>query len=328
MIGQETAKRSLSGALESDRVAQAYLFHGPEGVGKSRMAQVLMRRLVCRAPNRDGACGTCPDCRMFEAGTHPDVHRLQSPDDKSFGIDEVRRLQGVLSYTPYGRTHVSCVAPADRLTIQAANAFLKTLEEPPGKAVFILVSAYPERIPPTVLSRCVRIPFRRLSREEIIGSLERMGYMGPQIRTAAALAEGSLAKAVELVSGAWNPLVRDEMISLAGRARSLRTVDIADLGQEMGSRAVLEECLRTLVAWYRDLLMWLETAEEAVIVNADRLSEVRTAAEGYSARELVQIITKVENALQKLGANGNPRLIIEVLLLNLATLRSASFGAG
>jgi len=308
----------LSGALESNRVAQAYLFYGPEGVGKSKMAEVLMRRLVCRAPELDEPCGACPDCRMFEAGTHPDVHRVGNPDDKSLGIDAVRRLQGVLSYTPYGRTHVTYVAPADRLTLQAANAFLKTLEEPPGRAVFILVSAYPERIPPTVLSRCVRIPFRHLSSEEIIGSLGTMGYMGPEVRTAAAFAEGNLAKAVELVSGAWSPQVRDEVISLAKRARSLGTVEVAALAQEMASRAVLEERLRMLAAWYRDLLMWLETADEVLVVNADRLSEIRSAAQGYSARELVQIITRIENALQRLEGNGNPRLIAEVLLLGLA----------
>ncbi len=290
------------------------------------MTEALIGLLVCSRPRTDGGCGSCPDCRMTAAGSHPDVLRLEGTGQR-FGIDQVRRIQAALAYRPRGDRHIFVVDPADQLTTEAANALLKTLEEPQGKAVFFLLSPCPERIPLTVRSRCIRVPFRRLSRDEIRRGLETMGYMGPEAEVAAALAEGSLGCALEIVRGKQHLLVRDEMIDLAQRAPAMRPAEITVIARKIGTRDALEERLRTLLVWYRDVLLWRETGETGLLVNADRLDEIRGAGTRYSAGELAGIIRSIDEAIKMLAANGNPRLIVEVLLLALSG-RKCSGGRG
>lgn len=262
---------------------------------------------------------------MAAAGSHPDVLRLEGADQR-FGIDEVRRVQAALCYKPRGPRHIFMVNPADQLTTEAANALLKTLEEPQGKAVFLLLSAYPERILPTVRSRCVRIPFRRLSRDEIRRGLETMGYMGPEAQVAAAWAEGSLGRALEMAEGKQDLAVREEMVGLALKMRTMRPADIASVAGKIKTRAALEERLRALLVWYRDVLFWRETGEPDLLVNIDRLDRIREAGALYTSKDLEGIIRSIDDALKRLGANGNPRLIAEGLLLGLSRKRQAGGG--
>lgn len=317
ITGQETAKRSLTAALTGGRLAQAYLLHGPEGVGKRSLAQVLVGWLACSRPGPDGACGECPDCRMTVAGTHPDVQRPGDADG-SLGIREVRQALAALAYRPRGRRHIVLISPADQLTTQAANALLKTLEEPPGAAVFILTTAHPERLPLTVRSRCIRVPFRRLARDEIRRGLETMGYTGPEAETAAALAEGSLGRALEIMGGGDHLAIRDEMAALARRMHTLRPAEIAVIAHRMGTRAALEARLPALLTWYRDVLLLRETGAPDLLVNADRVDWLREMGARSAAGELARMVRRIDEALGMLRGHGNPRLIAEVLLLGLS----------
>lgn len=293
-------------------------------MGKRSLAGLLISLLVCARPGPEGACGVCPGCRMRAAGTHPDVRLLE--EEGAFGIDAVRYLQAGLAYRPRGGRHILLINPADRLTTEAANALLKTLEEPQGDAVFILLSAFPERLPPTVRSRCLRIPFRRLRRDEIQRGLESMGYKGAEAELAAALARGSLGRALAIAAGDEHLAVRDEMAALARRMPGLRPAEIAAAAEKMGDRASLARRLPALLTWYRDLLLWAETGRPDLLVNADRLADIREAAAHYTTRELADMLRLIDKSLRRLGAHGNPRLIAEVLLLGLSRGRRADVG--
>lgn len=308
--------------MANDRLAGAYLLHGPEGVGKRTLAEITIGFAVCARPGPEAPCGLCPDCRMAAAGVHPDVRRLDGAEGR-LGINEVRGAQAALAYRPRGPGHVLLIDPADQLTLEAANALLKTLEEPEGAPLFILVSAYPERIPLTVRSRCVRIPFRRLTREEIQRGLEMMGYMGPEAGVAAALAEGSLGRAREMADGKEHLAIRDEAVALARRIPGLRPAEISVIARQMGTRAAMEKRLRALLVWYRDVLFWGETGAPDLVVNTDRLDQIGEAAARHTARELAGMIGRIDEALRMLGAYGNPGLIAEVLLLGLSGKRRA-----
>jgi DNA polymerase-3 subunit delta' len=318
VIGQELAKGYLARAVTSGRLAHAYLFHGPAGVGKRTLARMFLKAVAC-VNRTDGACGLCPPCRMFAAGTYPDLCVL-SGANRPIGIDQVRQMQRGLRYRPYGTRHLCLIEDAEEMTVEAANTLLKTLEEPEGPALFILTGSRPDRLPPTVVSRCLKIPFRPLTRDEIIAGLENMGFKGDILPVAAALSRGSLGRAAEAAAGREDER-RGKAVSLAGALVSgLGTAELCARARELGERTELLALTEWLLLWYRDLLWWRETQNTGLLVYADHLDEVRRQAGRVTTPVLVQAINVIEDVRKKLLANANVRLAAEVLCLRLAEL--------
>ncbi|KUK41190.1 MAG: DNA polymerase III, delta prime subunit [Clostridia bacterium 62_21] len=318
VIGQEQVKTLLARSISADRVAQAYIFYGPPGVGKKTLARAFVRALLCEAPPGEKACGRCRSCRLADAGAHPDMHTVVT-DGATIGIAEVRRLRQSLRYKPYGRRHVTLVAPAEALTAEAGNALLKTLEEPTGEAVFLFVAARPEQVLPTIFSRCLRVSLRRLTQEEVAAGLTaRLGIEPATARTVAALADGSLGRALELAAGPDR--VRETAVALAaGAGRDYRVWE-----QVAGSRDSLQQHLEMLLLWYRDLMVWQETQAEDLLINADRVAQIKEQAGWYGEGGAAAAVLKVAAARQKLMLNANPRLVADVLSLQLGRLRIGS----
>ncbi|MEW6541684.1 MAG: DNA polymerase III subunit delta' [Bacillota bacterium] len=317
IIGQELAKRYFQRAVDGGRLAHAYLFHGPAGVGKKSLARALAQALVCNAGGK-AFCSVCPTCRMFVAGSHPDFRVLDGAR-KSIGIAEVRELQQTLVYRPYGTRHLCLVQEAEGLTAEAANAFLKTLEEPPAPALFILTSSRPARLPPTVASRCLRIPFRPLTTDEITSGLETMGFKGDVALLAARLAGGSLGRAAELAAGGDGPDWQEKAAHLAHAFLSgIGTAELFARARELGERAEMLARTEHLLLWYRDLLLWREAGAEELLTNVNRLEQIRVQARLADGPALVRRIGVIEDTRKKLLANANVRLAAEVLCLRLA----------
>lgn len=199
-VGHRDTWQRLQQAIAGDTLAHAMLFCGPPGIGKAVLARDLAAALVCGGDPRP--CGTCDRCRQVDARSHPDVRFVSVAEGKKeIGVDEARELKAfTLMQGIAGNVKVVVIDDADRLSIAAQNALLKTLEEPPGRAVLILVTASPGALLPTVRSRCRRIDFRPLGDDEVRAVLIREGRGAESIDAVLPLAAGSVGRAVELLA--------------------------------------------------------------------------------------------------------------------------------
>ncbi len=316
ILGHERQKDILRRALSADRIAHAYLFEGPEGIGKRLMALALVRALFCAEGN---GCGDCIPCRKVDHQNHPDLHVLEA-EGASIKIEQVRSLQRQFSYRPMEAPKKVCIIEgAEKMLPAAGNALLKTLEEPSGDAILILLTAHPDQILDTIRSRCQRLPYSRISHDLLQRTLvERLGLDDTQGHLLAALSEGSFKKA----------LGKDRDLYLERRKGLLKTLtalsagsinplfDFAeDLAQE---KELLPDILEVFQAFYRDVLLYMHGRPENELVNIDLLEKVRRVAQREDISSLLAKLGALSTARKHFDRNVNRQLAIEVLLLRLA----------
>lgn len=318
IIGHHQAVTTLQNALQSGRVAHAYLFHGPEGVGKSTLARVFAMAYFCgRAPA--DACGECADCHRFLQGNNPDFKEVAA-NGSTIKIDQVREVQREAQFKSYGgKGKVYLLSQAENLTPEAANCLLKVLEEPPPGTVFLLTADNPYRLLPTILSRCQQIPLRRVSPDVIAGELvKRFGKLSGEARVTALLSDGLPGKAIAGAGEESGRGLRGEVLELL---QGIKKGDVAELfGLAEGMEKSKEQTrlmLDLLTLWYRDQLVWLTTRSPDMIINIDLLDEIKTG-EGLGAERIMTAIDEISRARALLAGNANFRLVLEVLLLKLA----------
>lgn len=316
IIGHDRQKDILRRALSGGRLAHAYLFAGPEGVGKRLMALAVARVLFCESGT---GCGSCSACRKLENRNHPDLHVLEA-DGTSIKIEQVRAIQRDLGLRPSeGRRKVCLIEAADLMTTAAANALLKTLEEPRGDTLLILLSSQPQRLLETIRSRCQTLFFPRQPQELIRASLQtQLGVTDDEAHVLAALSEGSFKKAFG----------KDRQLYLEERRTLLKTLTALSAGsilpilefaeQLAGDKASLPDILEIFQAFYRDVLLTLHGRGPDELVNLDLSDKVGRVA---GREEVGNVLAKLEalgGARRQLERNLNPQLVMEVLLLRLA----------
>lgn len=276
--GQERAVALLRRYLASGATPGGLLFAGEEGVGKEKAARAFVSALLCRAPGADGACGSCPDCRLLASGGHPNLLRIV-PETHFLRIDEIRALKEELSLKAFSdRPRAAILVPADRMTPQAANALLKTLEEPPPGTHLLLVAHRVSQVMPTIVSRCQRIPFFPLPAETVVeilaGLPEAEGRSGVEIRLAAALSGGSPGRALAIL-----PELADERgtwLSLLANPSPRQAIAFAETWKAGGDTPGRMAAPLSLA---RDLSL-LSSGGGADIMNAD----LRATLEALAAR--------------------------------------------
>lgn len=320
ILGHERQKAILKRAQESGRLAHAYLFEGPEGIGKRLVALALARSLFC--VNRNG-CGECPACRKVDHQNHPDLHILEA-DGNTIKIEQIRMLQKDLSFRPMeGDRKICVIEAAEKMNASSGNALLKTLEEPSGNALLILLTSSPEAVLPTIRSRCQRLPFSRLPTATIRRALAETDVGNEaHAHILATLSDGSFHKA----------LGRDRDLYLDRRKTILKAVTalshgsylpLFELAAELAEeKERLSEILDILRAFYRDLLLCQHGWPEDDLVNRDLIEKIRRVAAQESPQTLLCKIEAINSAYFYLERNVNGQLIFDVLLMRLTATQS------
>jgi DNA polymerase-3 subunit delta' len=340
IINQERPVRILTNLLHRGNIPHALLFSGIDGTGKKEAAMAMVMGINCRTtaeaaassdasvdpdahqgmpPNGTtpaGACGVCAACRKIQSGTHPDIHYLE-PAGSAIKIAQIRELAERVALKPYEARHRGIIlVDAHKMNASAANALLKLLEEPPERTLFVLTAPQPGDLLPTVASRCQHIRFNPISRRQLQEALiDRHQVTEEEARIVAALAGGSIKRAVEMVQSNWmsrrNWLIREFM------ALSLKSIHhLLALAEELArSREKLHEGLDILQGWLRDLLIHRYAPDK--ILNADLMEPVPREAAGWHPEAILTQMKAIETARRRIEANANPRLTCEALLIQI-----------
>jgi DNA polymerase-3 subunit delta' len=317
ILGQAKALTLLGRALHSGRLAHAYLFVGPDGVGKTTAALDLAAALLCQAPQEDHACGTCPGCVKFRSGNHPDFLRIR-PDGAAIKIDQIRDLKRALNFSPFeSKLRVVLLDEVHTMRREAGNSLLKVLEEPPGNNLLILVGNATGSILDTIVSRCQVIPFAALPLPLAAAILRthRPELDEPGSLALAALADGCPGQALAIEADGLLPLYRRIVEQwLADNASNPERVEQAlALAMEL---AEVKEGMESLLGLLRILL---KNAMAAWIATDDSAwgPEVLRARERWNLPQLSAKMAAIDLAEQALARNCNRGLTSEVLLLDL-----------
>lgn len=317
IVGHEQIIAQLHHAIQTNRIAGAYLFVGPVGVGKETVANHFAKSINCLELD-DGACGTCISCRKTDDGNHPDT-QIVSPSGAWIRIDQIRELQKRIVYRPYeGVRKVAILREAERMNLEAANCLLKTLEEPPAESVLILLTSNLDALLPTIRSRCQIIKFNPLRPDELGRYLnERYQLEEREALSVATLAGGAVGRALTHLEsrGAQgsepDQHVDAEIPEILAATDRLAAFRIAEYYNENPDQ------LDILVEWYRDLLLLHQNVAPDVLTHIFHLDALKQLIPHYSRYRLQSAIKTVFDTKDSLSRNINATLALEVMVLKL-----------
>lgn len=315
IIGHSQQIDTLKKQAVSGRLPGAYLFAGPNAIGKKLVARLLSRHLACTSCDETilGGCGNCQGCRKVEAENHPDRFFVEADGDW-IKIDQIRELQSALHFHPLESTRkIAIIDDAHRMNASAANSMLKILEEPPTDTHFILISHAAHLLPPTIRSRCQKLFFPPLREDEIAGALISQGTTAREAKRIARLAGGSMGTAISLDSEFVDDVI-GRFIALFNKAAS------ADIIERSGSWAGEEPArvrliLDILGSWYRDILRYQVTENKDDLIH----QEIGRFASNGNIPISERGIEEIEKARRSLDINANKQLMFENLLFTLTS---------
>jgi DNA polymerase-3 subunit delta' len=339
IIDQQRPVRILNTFLRKNTIPHALLFTGLEGVGKTTAAVTFAMAGNCTGkkpepsvqasaehPEPDGACeavnpcGVCRSCKKIQAGIHPDI-RLIKPAGTYLRIGQIRELCETLTMKPYeARLRVIVISDAHAMTASASNALLKKLEEPPDRTILILTAPQPSDLLPTIASRCQLIRFNPIRRESIGQRLEADGLGAEEARVLAALADGSLIRARDMLRSNWiqhrNWLIGAcglEQVHASSPPATRQVLAAAEVLAK--NKQNVEDALTTLSCWLRDMLVYPFDPDR--VINKDLIDKLAKVSQNIPTGSLLEGIEIIRRARRKIAANANLRLTLEAMMLQL-----------
>ena len=315
--GNTPLVEQLRRSAVSGRSSHAYLFLGGAGAGKRLIANTFAKALQCEGEKRP--CDSCKSCHAFNHGNHPDVIYFQPlKNGKTYTIEDVReQLLETVDLKPFQyEKKIYIIEKADTLNIQSQNALLKTLEEPPAHAVFLLLAERAEAFLPTILSRVVVMKIRPLSAETIADYLMQAGHLAEESHILSAYAQGRIGQALELVEDEGFREMRQDILGKLEALPSMSEGDAYLLAKDFEGYKNDLRFLDIMELWYRDLLTAKSLREEGYLIQRDKKDAIFRAAKEPAAL-LAKKAAAVRTARMRLAQNANFRLTMEVMLMDL-----------
>ena len=315
--GNTPLVEQLRRSAASGRSSHAYLFLGGAGAGKRLIANTFAKALQCEGEKRP--CDSCKSCHAFNHGNHPDVIYFQPlKNGKTYTIEDVReQLLETVDLKPFQyEKKIYIIEKADTLNIQSQNALLKTLEEPPAHAVFLLLAERAEAFLPTILSRVVVMKIRPLSAETIADYLMQAGHLAEESHILSAYAQGRIGQALELVEDEGFREMRQDILGKLEALPSMSEGEAYLLAKDLEGYKNDLRFLDIMELWYRDLLTAKSLREEGYLIQRDKKDAIFRAAKEPAAL-LAKKAAAVRTARMRLAQNANFRLTVEVMLMDL-----------
>ncbi len=348
LVGQKAVKTTLKNALASGKIAHAYLFSGPRGTGKTSMARILAKALNCEQGPTAEPCGQCGNCQRIVQGTSLDVIEIDAASNTS--VDNIRDLREQVAFTPAeSRYKVYIIDEVHMLSTGAFNALLKTLEEPPAHAVFILATTDPQKVPATIQSRCQRFEFRRVTVDEIAEHLAMVAagsgieVDADALRLIAIQAEGGMRDALSLldqcgvmakrvtvatvreVLGIVGREALHELTGAIGRRQLPQALATLNLLLEQGKD--VKQVLTELIEYLRALVLYLAVPDYEEIYLTDTKEALAELAPLFGRDRLLAAEERLHSAIQELRGSMRPRITAELCLLDLCRVEGSTLAA-
>ena len=320
VVGHKDILKYISSAVENNRVSHAYILNGERGSGKKMLANLFAMTLLCETGDNE-PCGKCHSCKQAESGNHPDIIRVTHEKPNSISVDDIRtQVNNTVDIKPYqGPYKVYIIPQADMMTPQAQNAILKTIEEPPSYAVFLLLTENAETLLPTINSRCVMLKLRNIKdtliKKYLMENLEIPDYKADMCT---AFAQGNMGRAIMLANSDHFNEIREEAVQLLKHISDMELNEIVAAVKNISVyKLEITDYLDIIMIWYRDVLLYKATKEIDKVVFKDQLQSIKEQARKSSYEGIELILESLEKAKARLKANVNFDLVMELLFLTI-----------
>lgn len=320
VVGHNDIIEYIKNAIKEDKVSHAYILNGRKGSGKKTMSKLFAMTLECEKADVE-PCGECASCIQAKGDNHPDIIKVIHEKPNTITVDDIReQINNTIGIKPYkGPYKIYIIDEADLMTVQAQNALLKTLEEPPAYAVFFLLTENVNVLLDTIKSRCVMLKFRNLQDALIKNYLmETMEVPDYKADICAAFAQGNLGQAIMLVNSEHFGEIKDEAIHLLRNIQNMEMGELIDAIKRITSyKLEISDYLDLIMIWYRDILLYKATKDVDKIIFKEETDVIKEQATYYSYEKIEDILKALEAAKERLKANVNFELVMELLFLTI-----------
>lgn len=325
IIGQQQLKEHLQNAWKMNKVSHAYIINGERSSGKEFIARTFTAALQCEDPDVSSdiwePCGQCHSCKQMATGNQPDVIYVSHEKPGTIGVEDIRgQINGSVAIKPYSSARkIYIMNEGEKMTVQAQNALLKTLEEPPEYAVILILTSNVESLLPTILSRCVVLNMRPVKDSEVKNFLmETMQVPDYKADICVAFARGNIGKAKQLGSSEEFDHVKEEAVTLLKYINDMEISEIVTAIKKINEYKLdVNDYMDILAIWYRDVLMFKATNDANHLIFKEEIQYIRKVADRSTYEGIELVISALDKAKNRLKANVNFDLTMELLLLTI-----------
>lgn len=320
ILGHEQIIEHLQNAIKTDKVSHAYILDGPDMSGKKMITDAFAMTLECEKKGTE-PCMECHSCKQALGKNQPDIIYLQHEKPNTISVDDIRsQINNDIGVKPYSSPYkVYIVDEAEKMNVQAQNALLKTIEEPPAYAVILLLTNNAEIFLPTILSRCVRLSLKAVPDEKIKAYLMK-NYEVPDYKAdvCVAFAQGNVGKAIELAESEDFNEIKNSALQLIKRLDDIELYEMTEAVKQISNyKLKINDYFDLIMIWYRDVLLYKATADVNKLIFKEEVYEIKKEASRSSYGGIENILEALEKAKIRLNANVNFDLVIELLLLTI-----------